>query len=385
MTHPPTGNPATVADATGASTTAVGRGQRDTAIDTLRGICIVMMISSHVAAGSILDKIAHPSVWVDGASGFVLLSGLLVGLVQRSVRERAGDKAGVLKLARRIGIVYAGHMWLCVVAFLVVVLNPARDAKLPSIGDQGGIPGAVWRTLTLQINPYFASILSMYVVLMIMALASIWLLRRGRVVALLAISLILVVFGTMYPELTALPREAGVPGPITLATWHGLFTIGLIAGWFWRTSQARNIMNSRLLLWISILATLAGVVGARIVNRLSGDSSAWMHDLFSKDHMGPGRILVSVLTYYLAYRVLSGISSLVLLQKALKPITFLGTRSLDSYLILSTLVLALPAVWLWDQRSVVAILLAGVVMCLCLAWGRFRASSRLPLVGLARR
>lgn len=61
------------------------------------------MIASHLAAGSFLDKVSHPSVWVDGASGFVLFSGILIGIVQRSTRRRHGTAAGVRKLGKRMG------------------------------------------------------------------------------------------------------------------------------------------------------------------------------------------------------------------------------------------------------------------------------------------
>lgn len=356
-----------------------GRG-RDLAIDTVRGICIVMMIASHVAATSLLDRLTHPSGWVDGASGFVLLSGLLVGLVQHRVRERSGDKAGVRKLAKRIGIVYAGHIWLCIAAFLAVAVNVQRADVLPSVEDQGGIAVAVARTLALQINPYYASILSMYVVLMIVALGSVWLLRRKMLGTLTALSVASVVFGVFYPTMSALPREYGEPGPITLASWHGLFTIGLVAGWYWEHPRMRSILRSRALLVAAAFGALAGVLIPGSMKLIGVGSPAWMDAFFSKDQMGPGRIVASVVTYYFIYRILSFLLRDSRWRTAFTPLTFIGTRSLDSYLILSTVVLVLPAIWGWQSESTVAMLLAFVVFFVCLSWGWFRAQTRIPIL-----
>jgi len=127
----------------------------------------------------------------------------------------------------------------------------------------------------------------------------------------------------------------------------------------------RSLRDTTINALRGIAAALASIVGARVLSRLPVGSSEWMSALFSKDYMGPGRIPFSVLTYYRAYRALAHLAGVDVVQKVLKSATFLGTRSLDCYSILSPLVLALPAVWGWDRRSLVGILLAGVIMVLC--------------------
>lgn len=364
------------------STLGDGRG-RDLAIDTVRGICIVMMIASHIAAASILDRVTHPSGWVDGASGFVLMSGLLVGLVQRRLRERSGERAGAMKLLKRIGIVYAGHVWLCLAAFFAVAINSTRGDTLPAVENQGGVIGAFVRTLTLQINPYYASILSMYVVLMIVALGSIWVLRRGRLDVVILLTFVSVVFGILYPSMSALPREYGEPGPITLATWHGLFTIGLVTGWYWQHPKIRALFKSRGFLITAAIVAISGIIIPGYMKLTHIVPPSWMDVAFSKDQMGPGRIVASVLTFYFIYRILTSLLGYKSARTVLTPLTFLGTRSLDSYIILSTLVLVLPAVWEWRSDSATAMILALFVAFICLGWGLIRARSSTPILGSA--
>src|SRR3954454_9734595 len=115
----------------GAAITPAHRGtprvsSRDTAIDALRGACIVSMTTAHLAAGSWPYLFTHSAVFIDGAVGFVLLSGVMVGRTQRRIADRDGLLAGQRKLLRRIGVIYAAHLALCVVGFLVVAVDPVR-------------------------------------------------------------------------------------------------------------------------------------------------------------------------------------------------------------------------------------------------------------------
>src|SRR4051812_42249003 len=57
-------------------------GGRNRAIDMLRGLCIVSMTTAHLAAGSWPWQVFHVAVLVDGAVGFVLLSGIVLGITQ---------------------------------------------------------------------------------------------------------------------------------------------------------------------------------------------------------------------------------------------------------------------------------------------------------------
>jgi hypothetical protein len=244
---------------------------------------------------------------------------------------------------------------------------------LPSIADQGGLGSALLRTLTLQINPYFTSILSMYVILMICSFASLWLLERGQLYVLAGIAIAIVIFGAAFPTWTALPREAGVAGPITLATWFGLITVGVIVGWYWRAATVRELMVSRTFAVVTTVIAIAGVVGARAINAVAPSSlEPFLDTMFSKDAMGPGRILVSVCSYFVVYRALTCLLAKPLWIILLAPLNLVGKRSLDSYLILSSIILILPGIRQWERSSPLAMLIAAAALAMCIGWAAVR-------------
>ncbi|NLG47179.1 OpgC domain-containing protein, partial [Gordonia sp. (in: high G+C Gram-positive bacteria)] len=63
---------------------------RDLAIDATRGVAIWSMISLHFAAGTIVAAPTHEYPYVDGMSAFVLLSGLVLGIVYQRWVARLG-------------------------------------------------------------------------------------------------------------------------------------------------------------------------------------------------------------------------------------------------------------------------------------------------------
>ena len=69
--------------------------RRDPTIDVIRGICIASMVIGHSANGSLLYHLTHGAIWIDAATGFVLLAGLVIGVVQS---RTASLLAGLKKL-----------------------------------------------------------------------------------------------------------------------------------------------------------------------------------------------------------------------------------------------------------------------------------------------
>ena len=338
---------------------------RDLSIDTVRGLCIVSMTGSHLANGSILDRITHPSAWVDGASGFVLLSGLLVGMVQRRTGERDGARAGRVKLLRRVRLIYVGHLFLALVALGTAAVDPVGAERLPSPADQGGWGWAVLRALTLRINPYFASILSLYVVVMLLSLITVELLRRRKVVVAASYALVVYAVGVVRPEWTQLPREAGVSLTLSWGAWFGLFSLGLIGGWYWRHGVAAALERR------GVQAAAVGALGVALVAPvlLEGRLPEWAVD---KDLMGPVRLVLSVGFYAGGYLVLRSLQRAEVVDRVLSPLTLLGQRSLDSYLVLSTLVLVLPSLVEYEGWSRTAVALGLASLLVCLAWAVLR-------------
>jgi len=224
------------------------RPPRDRALDVVRGLCIVSMCTAHLAAGSWPYQVAHAAVWVDGAVGFVMLSGVVVGMVQRSTIDRSGLAAGQRKLLRRSAVIYAANLALCLVAFVVVALDPSRAGPYPSVEALGGGMSAVVATLTLQINPHYTSILSLYVVLLLLTTGAVGAPQRRRAPVLIGASLALYVAGRIWPAVFTFPVQPGVPGVVNWSTWQLMFAGALLIGWYWREPAVRWALTSRRML-----------------------------------------------------------------------------------------------------------------------------------------
>src|SRR4051794_18306348 len=100
------------------------------AVDIIRGFCILSMVSSHLTVGSLLSRALHPFPAFDGAPGFVLLSGLVLGIVQHKRFAAHGLAAVEWKTVRRIGVIVVAQLSLVLLG-LVVGLAAPHDGVPP--------------------------------------------------------------------------------------------------------------------------------------------------------------------------------------------------------------------------------------------------------------
>src|SRR5438128_11862258 len=89
--------------------TAEGRGPRDLRIDLLRGFCVFVMIIDHVGGETswLYALTGGNHFFVSAAEGFVLLSGVSMGMVHATVIKRDGVRAMLTKVAGRARFLYA--------------------------------------------------------------------------------------------------------------------------------------------------------------------------------------------------------------------------------------------------------------------------------------
>ena len=318
---------------------------RDHALDIIRGVCIVMMTFGHLAPGTAPTRLLHVVLWVDGASGFVLLSGLVLGMVQHSRLARGGMAGAEKALARRIGVLYVAHVCLTLLALTVGTLGRAEAAWLPAAADEGGVVRAILRTLLLQVNAPYLDILSLYVVLLALAMVALPLLVRGHVLALGAASLALYVVAQLNPAVTTLPGTGGVPGYFDWGTWQLLFLSGFVAGYYWRSADlARRLTSPRAV--VAAVAT-AAVIYAVCIPLIHLDAAPAARDvavrLVEKTTSGPFWITLAWVAFVVAYWLLGKLLGVVD-PRRLSVLSAIGRRSLDCYIVLSVLVILVPAV-----------------------------------------
>lgn len=218
------------------------------AIDGLRGLLLILMTTTHLTfTGGLFLKHFHPDVYslVDGAFGFVFVSGLMVGLSYGRVMLRKGVAAGSRKLwGRALELyAYAGGLLLALTASTLIVpgfavacadwLGPLAAPDLRLLAAE---------LLLLQQADY-ADILTPYVVYLAispLALAA-CLAGRWRLVAAASVGLWLAAqLGAGVPLAAGLDSLLGglrddlhVPTEFNIMAWQLLFCAGLVLGAQW--------------------------------------------------------------------------------------------------------------------------------------------------------
>ena len=325
------------------------------------------MTTAHLAAGSWPYLVTHSAVFIDGAVGFVLLSGVMVGRTQRRTIGGGGLLAGQRKLLRRVGVIYAANLALCIVGFLVVAVDPARNALYAGVADLGGPVPAAFATLSLQVNPQYTSILSLYVVLLLLAMVAVAALSRRQPAPVVAGSLALYAAGLRWPDVFTFTERPGSPGAVNWATWQVLFLAALLIGWYW--NAAPSVERGPVLDWAGPRAPSSSSgrqpVGSR--RRASRRRGSWRWPRrFTDGLLGSGRILMAFAAVIVGYHVCRWV--LRTWPPLLTPFALIGRRALDCYVLLSVVVIVLPSVLVYRASGWLAVGVTFDVLALMVGW-----------------
>ncbi len=222
-----------------------GSSERVTALDGLRGLCLVLMLMSHLQlSGGFALYALHPGQigFVQSAQGFFFVSGLLVGLVHVRACER-GDAAAVRRrLWRRALTLYGWNLGLLVVVLGLASAVPLSWAVyrwwLGELVEPGGSVTLLAALLLYQ--PVYLDILPQYIFfLLVSPLFLRWLARRNWVapVACVLTSWLLVQLGGHKPleeallaALAVIDPEPAIKGAFNPFAWQIVFFSGLILG-----------------------------------------------------------------------------------------------------------------------------------------------------------
>ncbi|MGV9827811.1 OpgC domain-containing protein [Gordonia sp. NPDC003429] len=326
---------------------------RDASIDIFRGGCIVSMAVAHIALGSVLWAVLHPIPVFDGASGFVLISGIVMGMVYRRSSNALGAKAVRRRQFKRLALLYSTQIALVVLAIIVgAVVGDATH--LPHLCVP--ISTAVWWLTTLQINPTNIDILSVYVVMVALTFVWVPLLRARKGWVVLALSLVMYSLGSMTGH-GALPNRPSEQAAFNALTWQLLFTGGMLAGWYW--ASVRPVILRASAVWITALAfVLVMATGA-----LTSDSEVGTV-LFAKKNLGIGRLMTAFMVFVLVYFLICWAVRHGA-DRILRPIEAIGRRSLACFVTLCVGVVLVPLAIGNDSRTGAAEV-AAVFMCVLL-------------------
>lgn len=327
---------------------------RDQAIDAVRGLCIFYMALAHICYGSPLFRSVSFIPWIDGASGFILVSGLVLGMLSRRRTDAAGAASAELRLGRRTALLYVSHVALTALTVAVSVAVETKDSTWPDVTDFSAAEVAGW-LVSMQINPRYIDILSMYVVLL--ALAMMWtpLLQRGwwPAVAGSSASLYVVALATHWGRL---PDQPDGHAYFNTAAWQALFGSAFLMGWYWNRLASR--MRSPATLAIAVGGgLLLAAVGVLTRNAAAGEA------LFGKPDCGPGRIALAWAAFVVLYQLLG--YAVEHAPAIVRPIAVIGSRSLACFIALCVIETFLPLV-IGSDRVTLAAQIAGLLTVLAM-------------------
>jgi hypothetical protein len=350
----------------GAATVA---GRRDVRLDVLRGLFIVSMGFSHLALGSNVSNAIHPFLWVDGAYGFVLCSGVALALSRR--RQVFCGHAGEAHrwIAKRTVTLWGVAVGLSAAALMLKAISHSPQFMWPRVDGARDVLHALPGVLVLATQPDYLDILPPYVALLLLAQPALWLCRRGRTVLMLLGSIALYVVA----EVGLLDRAPDVGNAVRWPSWQLLFIGGMAIGWHWE--EVTSFLARR-----RVPVVLASGVVAIAVLLAAHGAFPPLARTFDKNGMSPTTVVAGAAVLVVGL-LLVGTLLEARVAPVLAPLASLGRHSLGCFITLTVIqVLALtvghPRTLMLSMHLGVAF--AGLAVCFAVAWIADRARADRP-------
>lgn len=355
-------------------------------LDALRGLMLVLMTVTHLPT-RFSDPLGQPFGFVSAAEGFVMLSGVMAGMVYTARYLQKGGRAGeeVMRFAflKRVLTLYAIQAALLVVLFTVMAL-------IGVLNDQKALLGmidfyladpltAVAASLLLIHNPPLLDILPMYIAFM---LASPVLLAHGlqntkhgwNVILAASIALWLAAqFGLgswlfeQFATLTGSRLPPGSGGAFDLLGWQFLWVLGL---WLGSTRTATGMAEGapepiefpRWMVGAAIAIALIGFVWRHAVGQAPFPGHESLNLMFDKWRLGPLRLIGFFALMTLVLHCAQRLSRL----PRVPALETMGAASLPVFVAHLVLAMGLLA-WSGDQRDSRSWATDGAILAVCFA------------------
>ena len=308
----------------------VFNGGRDLRLDFLRGLIMLVVITVHMEYFSLFSMFVWERIgYVSSAEGFVVLSGIVLGIVYKKRIVREGFKNSALKLWKRSFQLYRVNLFVILSISLLGALPfvnifevshwvpmHAKDQIYPLYPPiTASWIEIVQQALLLRIGPHQFQVIGLYVGLIALAPLILFCLHRQKTLLLIAASWSLFLINQeLQLRITGARFEWGFPS----LTWQLLFINGMAIGY--HNEKILGYMadgNSKALILIAILVCLAFLFLA--LNNpnaifwpwrtLSNIDASYHHEIyvawFQKSTLGLGRIINNIALFIVFYYVLS--------------------------------------------------------------------------------
>ncbi|NYD68517.1 OpgC domain-containing protein [Agromyces atrinae] len=294
----------------------------------------------------------------------MLLSGVVLGILQSKRFSVAGLRKVQGATLRRVVVIVVAQYSIVLLGLIAAFSATREHRNLPPVRDLG-LPDLLWGVFSFHLSPPAGSVLRLYVILMLLALFTYFLLARGWWIGALAFAVALYGAGYVFPQATAFTRFDGGIGA-NWATWQLMFTVALVIGWYWR----RNLVAERLTkasAWVAVICT--GFVVLAYIGEIQTPR------LFTKVMFAPGTIVNAFAVVTLMFIVVTW-TLRVLPRWVFRPIELIGSRSLDGYLIQAAVAVVVPSFVVYANDSQFALMLALATLATCWGWAEMRLWNR---------
>jgi hypothetical protein len=319
-----------------------GPGDRDLRIDLFRGIAIVFVVVNHVGLVSVFQDVTQEAIGVvSGAELFVLLSGVVLGMVYRPKVVSGGIGEVVIRTSRRAWKLYCTALGVVLLVFALSLIPGVNAGYVTTFTDEGtgalgssasgrvydlygGIdqllgypvnPQIIVDILLLRLGPWQFNVMGLYVVLLVLSPLILWALSRRAWALVLVVSAVAYAVGAGL-RLRLLPSQFEDSFP--LLVWQLLFVVGMVAGFY-----RREILRWFSTRWGAVLATavvilgvcfmlfswsnpyLSSAVDARLTLVPDNEFRLIYGQFFQRTYLGIGRLVNVVVVVVAVYALLT--------------------------------------------------------------------------------
>jgi len=308
---------------------------RDLRVDFFRGLALWWIYTDHIPGDVLGGYSLQNFAMCDATEVFVLLAGYGAGLSYGMRLNVQGYISSAADVMRRAWTLYVAHIFLFVLFTAQVTysatalnrLNYLEESRLDVLGDDPY--RSILEVVLLRFQPSLLNILPLYVVLMVIFAATIWLLRWPRVLFGLSFAVYVLVRFTSL-NLDAWTGEGWYFDPFA---WQFLFVIGVLLA----CAPMRVPVHHRLLDAAAAFVVLLGIMVTVVIEphplRLDWFSgSAVLHYLVIEDKTGlyPFRLLSILALTWLCVRLIR-FDQPWLRSRWAAPLVLLGQNSLPVF------------------------------------------------------
>ncbi len=278
--------------------------KRNKVLDILRGHFLLAILVDHFHKfPSIFEYYnGKGDLWVSAATGFVFISGLLLGVINFPKIKSHGMSFVAKHLIQRGVKLY----FLSVLLTVLYSILGLYLGKWPYIG-QGILytnsKDILQNALLFKYSYGWADLLIFYAILLLISPLVIFLVHKGRWRGVLIVSFCLWLYAFITP---GLQRYTGSYFPVI--SWQFLFVLGIIVGkyrskfstWY-RRYFTGEVIFPKLVLVISFFSVLLLTILDVRLNAFSGRTKEIIDLLMNKLELGPGRIIAFFIWFTFLY------------------------------------------------------------------------------------